>query len=36
MIDILTGELYERDGHEMLDPGLYVDLEAWRFHFLKF
>ena len=36
LIDILSGELYERAGHEMLDPGLYVDLYAWNFHFLKF
>lgn len=26
----------ERKGEEMLDPGVYIDLEAWGFHFLKF
>jgi hypothetical protein len=36
LIDIFSGKLYERDGHEMLDPGLYVDLVAWDFHFLTF
>ena len=36
LIDIVSGELYERDGREVLDPGLYVDLYGWDFHFLKF
>jgi glycosidase len=31
--DAFTGEGYERDGGEMLDPGLYVDLPPWGFHF---
>jgi hypothetical protein len=30
-----TGEVYERKVEEMLDPGGYIDLEAWGFHFLK-
>jgi hypothetical protein len=34
LVDVMNGERYERDGDEMLDQGLYVDLEAWRFHFL--
>jgi len=34
--DVFRGEVYERDGSEMLEPGLYVDLEDWGFHFLKF
>lgn len=34
--DLLTDKVYERDGNEMLDPGLYVGLNAWGFHFLKF
>ena len=33
--DVLSGEEFERDGSEMLDPGLYVDLGPWRCHFLK-
>lgn len=36
MTDLLDGVIYERDGDEMLHPGLYVDLKAWGFHFLKF
>lgn len=35
LVDVMNGERYERDGDEMLDQGLYVDLEAWRFHFLR-
>lgn len=36
LIDLFTGEIYERDGDEMQDPGLFVELEGWGFHFLKF
>ena len=35
LVDVMNGERYERDGDVMLDQGLYVDLEAWRFHFLQ-
>jgi glycosidase len=35
LLDVMNGERYERDGEEMLDQGLYVDLEAWKFHFLQ-
>lgn len=35
LIDPLTGDIFERDGNEMLDPGLFVDLGAWGFHFLR-
>jgi Alpha amylase, catalytic domain len=35
LADPLNGDLYERDGDEMRDPGLYVDLPAWGFHFLE-
>jgi Alpha amylase, catalytic domain len=34
--DLFTGAVYERKGDEMLNPGLYIDLEGWGFHFLKF
>jgi hypothetical protein len=34
--DLFTGAVYDRNGEELLDPGLYVDLEPWGFHFLKF
>ena len=32
--DAMTLSVYERDGDEMADRGLYVDLPAWGFHFL--
>ena len=35
LVDVMSGKRYERDGDEMVDQGLYVDLEAWRFHFLQ-
>jgi hypothetical protein len=34
LVDVINREHYERDGTEMLDQGLYVDLEPWEFHFL--
>ena len=36
LMDVLSGEMYERDGGEMQSAGLYVDLPAWGFHFLRF
>jgi hypothetical protein len=35
LADAFSGEVYERDGNEMLDPGLYVDLKPWGFHCLR-
>ncbi len=36
LTDMLTGDVFERDGREIQSAGLYVDLPAWRFHFLRF
>ncbi len=33
--DLLSGDLYTREGSEILDYGLYVDLPGWGFHFLS-
>jgi hypothetical protein len=33
--DMLTGEIFERDGREMLHTGMYVELDGWGRHFLK-
>ena len=33
---LLSGDVFERDGGEMQFAGLYVDLPAWRFYFLRF
>jgi hypothetical protein len=35
LVDKLSGSVYERDGAEMLSPGLYVDLEPWNYHFFQ-
>ena len=36
LADLLTQSVYERNGMEMQDAGLYVDLGPWRAHFLAF
>jgi len=35
LTDLFTGAVYERRGEEMVNSGIYIDLEAWGFHFLK-
>ncbi len=34
--DTLNGDVFIRDGTQLRDSGLFVDLDAWRFHFLRF
>lgn len=34
--DVLNGEVFLRDGNQLSGAGLFVDLDAWRFHFLEF
>ncbi len=34
--DVLSGISFERDGDPMLSSGLYVELNAWSFHFFQF
>jgi hypothetical protein len=34
--DLFSGSVYERDGKEMIEPGLFVDLEPRGFHYLVF
>jgi hypothetical protein len=36
MTDIMKNETYERAGNEMAEIGLYVDLEPWAYHVLRF
>ena len=33
LTEAFTREIYERDGLELRQPGLFVDLEGWGFHF---
>ena len=35
LTDVFSGDVYDRKGDEMSDPGFYVGLEAWSFHFLR-
>lgn len=34
LTDLFGGNVYSRDGNELLNLGLYVDLDPWSFHFL--
>ncbi|MGE5253800.1 MAG: alpha-amylase family glycosyl hydrolase [Planctomycetaceae bacterium] len=36
LFDEFTREFFERDGGEMLSPGLFVGLPPWGFHFFRF
>ena len=36
LVDLLSGDAFERNGDEMTDPGLFVDLKPWGYHFLEF
>jgi hypothetical protein len=33
--DVLSAQDFERNGSEMIHPGLYVDLEGWKVHFFE-
>jgi hypothetical protein len=35
LVDALSGETYKRNGHEMRDIGLYVELGPWCCHFFR-
>ena len=35
LLDQFSGDTYERRGDEMQDPGLYVGLGAWGYHFFR-
>jgi hypothetical protein len=36
LADLLTGRTYDRDGDDLTDRGLFVDLDAWGCHVLSF
>jgi glycosidase len=36
LTDMLNGDVFARDGEQVQMTGLYVDLPAWKFHFLRF
>jgi glycosidase len=35
LVDVMGNEVYERDGGALVDPGLYIDLEAWRYNVFR-
>jgi glycosidase len=35
LLDLFSGHTYERSGDEMRDPGLYVGLRPWGYHFFR-
>jgi Alpha amylase, catalytic domain len=35
LVDVMGTEIYERDGSAMMDPGLYIDLGAWRYNLFR-
>jgi hypothetical protein len=35
LVDVMGSEVYERAGGELVQPGLYIDLEAWRFNVFR-
>ena len=35
LTDAFSGVTYDRDGHEMVDPGLYVELGPWSYNFFR-
>ena len=35
LIDEMSGAIYDRDGDEMLSPGLYVELGGWNYHLFQ-
>jgi len=35
LVDVLSAETYDRNGDEMRDTGLYINLGPWQYHFLR-
>jgi hypothetical protein len=35
LTDVFSGDVHKREGNEMVDPGFYVDLLAWGYHFFQ-
>jgi hypothetical protein len=36
LLDAMSGAIYERAGDEMRSPGLYVELDPWKYHFFEY
>jgi hypothetical protein len=35
LVDMMGSEIYDRDGTGLVDPGLYIDLGAWRYNVFR-
>jgi hypothetical protein len=35
LVDVMGSEVYLRDGGDLAEPGLYIDLGAWRFNVFR-
>jgi hypothetical protein len=35
LADVMGSEVYQRDGSDLVDPGLYIDLGAWRYNVFR-
>ena len=35
LIDLFSGQVYERSGDDLLNAGLYLDLPAWSYHLFE-
>ena len=35
LVDVMGSEVYQRDGSELVDPGLYIDLGGWRYNVFR-
>ena len=35
LVDVMGGEVYQRDGNDLVGPGLYIDLGAWRYNVFR-
>jgi hypothetical protein len=35
LVDLMGSEVYDRDGTGLVDPGLYIDLGAWRYNVFR-
>ena len=35
LVDMMGSEVYDRDGASLVDPGLFIDLGAWRYNVFR-
>jgi hypothetical protein len=35
LVDVMGSEVYDRDGSELAEPGLFIDLGPWRYNVFR-